>query len=83
MNDKFRQSMGFLRFSIAFFLTMIALFALFLDYFYESPQWIIANDSVGRLLAYVLINLGPEIAIVGLGVIALEYLIQINRTINN
>ena len=55
---------------------MVAIFALFLDFFYEAPQWVIADDTVGRFLAFILIHTGPEIAVVGIGVITLEYLIQ-------
>ena len=76
MNFSTQFPFGFRRLFTVLFLTLLALFALYLEYRYIPPQWIIADDAVGRFLAFLLINLGPEIAAVGIGVTLIEFIFR-------
>lgn len=73
MNFDRPSSFGYFRSAIVAILLLLAIFALYLDFAYLPPQWIIADDAIGRFLAFLMINLGPEAAVAGIGLTLIEY----------
>lgn len=73
MNLNRFSSFGYLRSGLIFIFIVMAVFALYLDFAYAPPQWVILDDTVGRFLGFVIISIGPELAGLAIAITLIDF----------